>query len=47
MPMMAPAISLARLGGIKTGLITKRRFRKRRASAPAILKLEYVYQGVR
>jgi 3-deoxy-D-manno-octulosonate 8-phosphate phosphatase (KDO 8-P phosphatase) len=39
------AISLARIGGIKTGLITKRKSETvaRRASD---LKLDYVYQGV-
>src|SRR6202035_3394600 len=39
------SISLARLGGIKTGLITKRRS-DTVALRACDLKLEYVYQGV-
>src|SRR5580692_12657906 len=39
------AISLARLGGIKTGLITKR-VSETVARRARDLKLEYVYQGV-
>ena len=40
-----PAISLARLGGIKTGLITKRTS-ETVALRARDLKLEYVYQGI-